>query len=97
MNVVNYIAGLKKTIDYNLQPINIYTDPEIVSNISNLLILRSLLEDSGHQLILCNVTTMTKCIFVVAGLSKTFVFVDDTSAALAAIKNVNASSSAQSR
>ena len=67
------------------------------SNISNLLILRSLLEDSGHQLILSNVSTMTKCIFVVAGLSKTFVFVDDTSAALAAIKNANASSSAQSR
>ncbi len=58
------------------------------SNISNLLILRSLLQDCGHQLILCNVATMTKCIFVVAGLNEIFIFVDDKSTALEAVQSV---------
>ena len=65
-----------------------FSKAEIINswNISNLLILRSMLQDAGRQLILCNVSTVTKCIFVVAGLSELFVFVDDKSAALAAIK-----------
>ncbi|TKJ37452.1 MAG: hypothetical protein CEE38_08095 [Planctomycetes bacterium B3_Pla] len=63
-------------------------------NISNLLILRSLLEGSGHQLVLCNVGTVTRCIFVVAGLSEVFTFVEDKSAALAAVKNASSSPSA---
>jgi len=58
------------------------------ANISNLLILRSLLQDAGRQLILCHVAPMTKCIFVVAGLTEVFVFVDDKSAALAAVQSV---------
>lgn len=57
------------------------------SNISNLLILRSILQDKGRRLILCSVSTITKCIFVVAGLAETFVFIDDKSDALAEIKN----------
>jgi anti-anti-sigma regulatory factor len=57
------------------------------SNISNLLILRSILQDKGRRLILCGVSTITKCIFVVAGLAETFVFIDDKSEALAAVKN----------
>ncbi len=66
-----------------------FTKVEVVnsSNISNLLILRSLLQDNGRQLILCNVHTITKCIFVVAGLAEIFVFIDDKSAALAAVKS----------
>ncbi len=67
------------------------------SNISNLLILRSLLQDSEHQLILSNVAMTTKCIFVVAGLNKTFNFVEDNTAALAAIKNASSPSSARSQ
>ena len=63
------------------------------SNISNLLILRSLLQDSGRQLILCDVTTVTKCIFVVAGLSEVFVFVDDKSIALAAVQSAKSPTS----
>lgn len=66
-------------------------------NISNLLILRSLLEESGHQLILCNVGTVTRCIFVVAGLSEVFTFVENKSAALAALQNTSSSPSAQSQ
>jgi anti-anti-sigma regulatory factor len=58
-------------------------------NISNLLILRDMLEKAGRKLVLCNVNTATKCIFVVAGLSETFVFVDDRSAALETIQQTD--------
>lgn len=65
-------------------------------NISNLLILRDMLQDSRRQLILCNVTTVTKCIFVVAGLSEVFVFADDKPAALEMIQNSKSSTPAHS-
>ena len=57
------------------------------SNISNLLILRGLLQDKGRRLILCGMSTVTKCIFVVAGLAEVFVFIDDKDAALKAVKS----------
>ena len=60
-------------------------------NISNLLILKDMLENAGRKLVLCNVNTPTKCIFVVAGLSETFVFTKDRSAALEAIRQTNSS------
>jgi len=65
-----------------------FTKVEIINswNISNLLILRSLLEENSRQLILCDVCTITKCIFVVAGLAGIFVFVDDKASALATVK-----------
>lgn len=68
-----------------------FTKVEIInsSNISNLLILRSLVEEQGHQLILCSVSTITKCIFVVAGLAEIFTFIDNKTAALEAVKNTN--------
>ena len=71
---------------------------EIVNswNISNLLILRELLQNSGHQLILCGITTVTKCIFVVAGLSEVFTFADNRSAALEMIQNSKLSTPARS-
>jgi anti-anti-sigma factor len=56
-------------------------------NISNLLILRGMMEDAGHKLILCHVNTVTKCIFTIAGLSDVLVFTDTKSAALDAIDN----------
>ncbi len=70
-----------------------FTKAEIInsSNISNLLILRNLLEEKGRRLVLCNVCTITKCIFVVAGLAEIFFFVDDKSAALAAVKSADCS------
>ena len=77
----------------DLTRVEIITSP----NISNLLILRSLLQESGHQLVLSNVDTMTKCIFVVAGLNETFTFVDDNSAALEAIKKANSPANAHSK
>lgn len=59
------------------------------SNISNLLILHNLLQNSGHRLILCNVATVTKCIFVVAGLDVVFEFVDDKPAALVTVQHAD--------
>jgi anti-anti-sigma regulatory factor len=92
-----YIAGQLKTVneivgnDNNSDVIIDFSHVEIInsSNISNLLILRQLLEKSGHQLILCNVSVLTKCIFVVAGLTEAFNFVDNPYAAFEAIKKVN--------
>ncbi|MCP4610787.1 MAG: STAS domain-containing protein [Planctomycetes bacterium] len=56
------------------------------ANISNLLILHNMVQNSGHRLILCNVATVTKCIFVVAGLNEVFEFADNQSKALAAVE-----------
>ncbi len=56
------------------------------ANISNLLILHNMLQNSGHRLIFCNVATVTKCIFVVAGLNEVVEFVDDQSKALATVE-----------
>jgi anti-anti-sigma regulatory factor len=56
---------------------------EITSaSISNLLILQDLLSKHGRQLLLCNVSLPTKCIFAVIGLEKHFRFVSDKFAAL---------------
>jgi anti-anti-sigma regulatory factor len=55
------------------------------ANISNLLILHNMLQNSDHRLIFCNVATVTKCIFVVAGLNDIFEFVDDRSKAMATV------------
>ena len=65
---------------------------EIVNSscISNFLILLNLLADRGHSLVFCNVSTMTSCIFTVAGLKDIFTFVDDKNAALAALSRTRA-------
>lgn len=56
------------------------------SSISNLLILRKLLQEHGRRLIFCSVAVMTKYIFTVSGLDNAFEFVDDRSAALSALE-----------
>ena len=57
-------------------------------NISNLLVLRSLLGKAKRQLILCNVRVVTKCIFTVAGLRKVFVFANDKNTALETLQQL---------
>ena len=85
----NELKNLNEKISENRQydVIVDFFKVEIINswNISNLLILRGMLEEAGRKLILCNISTVTRCIFVVAGLSEIFVFADDKSAALAAI------------
>ncbi|MHC4571665.1 MAG: STAS domain-containing protein [Planctomycetota bacterium] len=59
------------------------------SGISNLMILRELLRESGRQLILCSVSTATMGIFTVAGLEEVFEFADDRPAALKSVQCTN--------
>lgn len=63
-------------------------------NISTLLALRSLLQEAGHQLVLCNVRVVTKCIFTVAGLRKVFLFTKNKETALEALQGTESMSQA---
>ena len=83
LKAVNEVVSNKSDSDVIMD----FSGVEIINswNISNLLILQSLLADSDHKLVLCNVTTVTKCIFVVAGLSDIFIFADGKPAALEAV------------
>lgn len=56
-------------------------------NIGTLLVLRSMLQNAGHQLVLYNVKVVTQCIFTVAGLSKIFTFAHNKETAFAALRN----------
>lgn len=87
LKAVNEVVGNKSDSDIIID----FSGVEIINswNISNLLILQSLLDESGHTLVLCNVSTVTKCIFVVAGLTEIFVFADDRPAALEAISEAS--------
>ena len=66
-----------------------FSHVEIINsaNISNLLLLRGFLEKNGRRLILYNVQTITKCIFVVAGLTETFIFIDDMEEVLKTVQS----------
>ncbi len=55
------------------------------SNLSNLMILRRLLEENGRRLVLCNVSFQIKCEFTVCGLREIFDFADDKFEALAVL------------
>ena len=83
LKTVNEIVNGKPDLDVIID----FSKVEIMtsSSIGNLIILRNLLHERGRRLILCNMATITKCIFVVAGLKDIFDFVDDKSAALAVV------------
>jgi len=78
-------SGADFDVIINFSKVEIITS----SSIGNLIILRNFLHERGRQLILCNVATVTKCIFVVAGLKDIFEFVDDKFAALAAVQRAS--------
>ena len=65
-----------------------FTRVEILtsSSISNLVILRNLLHERGHQLILCNVALPTRGLLNVVGLDSFFNLVEDKFAALARLQ-----------
>jgi anti-anti-sigma factor len=67
-----------------------FSNVEIInsSNISNLLILRGILEKNGHNLFLCHVKMITRCIFVVAGLTELFIFIDNTEEAIKSVQTL---------
>jgi anti-anti-sigma regulatory factor len=95
------LKNLNETVNDNCQ-CDVIVDcsrVEIINswNISNLLILRGMLEDAGRKLVLCNVSTITKCIFVVAGLSEVLLFADDRPAALDIIRRTDSPATANPR
>jgi len=55
------------------------------SSLSNLLILRDILHNHNHEMVLSNVAFATRCIFTVAGLNEAFIFVEDKFEALDAL------------
>ena len=73
----------------NVDVIIDFSNVEIInsSNISNLLILRGFVEKNRHRLFFYNVQTITRCIFVVAGLTDSFIFIDDLEDTLKAVQN----------
>ncbi|MHC4639078.1 MAG: STAS domain-containing protein [Planctomycetota bacterium] len=52
------------------------------SSISNLHILRDLVNKSGHKLVLCQVAMPTKCVFRVLGIEEIYTFADDKFSAM---------------
>jgi anti-anti-sigma factor len=88
--IANQLKAVNETVSKNgtCDVIIDFHRVEIINsaNISNLLILRNMVQNSGHRLIFCNVATVTKCIFVVAGLNDIFEFVDDRSKAMATVE-----------
>jgi anti-anti-sigma factor len=84
---INEIVSSRNDCDVIIDFSNI----EIVTSfsISNLMILRSMLREQGHQLILCKVAVPTKCIFTVAGLDAVFEFAEDKESALAAMQHTS--------
>jgi len=61
---------------------------EIVTSpcIGSLLVLRQILSQHGHRLVLCNACLATKCIFRVAGLDSVFEFANNKLDALKALR-----------
>jgi anti-anti-sigma regulatory factor len=55
-------------------------------SISNLLILKDMLNRKGKRLILTNVSFITKCVFTVTGVEDVFEFCDDKDQALCLLK-----------
>jgi len=80
LKAVNELVAARKDCDVIVD----FARVQIITsvNISNLIILHRLLKANGRQLIFCNVSFVTKCIFRVIGLSDVFNFAVDKAAAL---------------
>lgn len=63
----------------------------VSTSITNLMILRDLVSEPGHQLILCNVSCLVKSIFQVCGLDAVFNFAADKYAALESLQGTEPS------
>ena len=86
LKAVNEAVGANPACDViiNFAKVEIVTS----ANLSNLLILRSLLAERGHRLLLCNVSVITKCVFRVAGLDEAFEFAENMPIAVAALQTI---------
>ena len=77
---------VSKKCDFNVVIDFSYIEVLTSASVSNLLTLQDWLKGSGHKLILCNVTVVTKCIFNVAGLDEAFTFAEDKFDALSILE-----------
>lgn len=84
LKAVNEVVGNKNECDVVVD----FSRVEIINSwdISNLLILQNLLDEAGRKLVLFGMATVTRCIFVVAGLGDAFTFADDKHSALDALE-----------
>jgi len=87
---VNEIASNRRDCDVVID----FSEVEMLTSASicNLMILNKLLSGIGRQLILCNVSFPTKCIFTLTGLKSSFKFANDKLSALESIRNTSVSS-----
>ena len=92
LKAVNEVVSSKNDSDVVMD----FSRVEIMSSwdISNLLILQNLLNEAGHKLVLFSVSTLTKCIFVVAGLNEVFNFAENRAAALETVRKTSSSTKA---
>ena len=92
LKAVNEVVSNKNDSDVVMD----FSRVEIMNSwdISNLLILQNLLCESGHKLVLFGVSTLTKCIFVVAGLNEVFTFAENKAAARQAVGKASSSTNA---
>jgi len=58
-------------------------------HLSELMMLRNILDQNGQRLILCNVPFQIMCEFRVAGLRKVFEFAEDKFTALETLRSAN--------
>ena len=86
LKAVNEVVSSKNDSDMIMD----FSRVEIINSwdISNLLILQNLLNEVDHNLVLFDLTTVTKCIFVVAGLAEVFTFADSKEAALESVEKI---------
>jgi anti-anti-sigma regulatory factor len=70
--------GAHPDVVIDFSGVDIITTPAI----KKLLIIRKLLVDCGHRLVLCGLAANTKGVFTVTGLDRVFEFADDKSAVL---------------
>ena len=84
LTAVNQIIADKGDYDVIVD----FTEVQIMVSLilGKLIELNKLVHKSGHRLILCNVSFLSKCVFRVAGLRSSFEFADDKYAASAAIQ-----------
>ncbi|MFA5553524.1 MAG: hypothetical protein WDA68_03070 [Phycisphaerae bacterium] len=57
--------------------------------VSNLLILRGLLQAANRKLVICNISFLNKCVFTVCGLQEQFYFAANKEAALEILNHKN--------
>jgi len=82
----NFVETLRGRIDCDVIIDFSHVDILTTAEIAELLMLRNLLSQEGHRLILCSICAAVRGIFTVTGLDKVFEFADSKSAALANVQ-----------